>query len=137
MKKLIHLLVVGLLLISVNSCTEENPVIERTWSEGPTENGNLHVFVRKDVPTGAYCASAEVKVYASAEDRDNDNYLYFNLTDPDDPANKPAVFKNLPFGYYYIKVRWRQTPSEAWRIGTDETWVPKGTTITRHVVAKF
>jgi len=136
-KHLFRLLLIGVIFMTFNSCTEENPVIERTWKEGPTENGDLNVYVRKDVETGAYLASAEVKIYTSVADRDADNYIAFNLTDPDDPINKPAVFKSLDFGYYYIKVKWRESPTDAWRIGTDETWVPKGTTITRHVVAKY
>ena len=136
-KAVFGVMFLGLLMFTFNSCTEDNPVYERSWEEGPTTNGNLEVFVRMDDPTGAFLASAEVKLYLSQDDLDNGNFYKMNLTDPDDPANKGAYFKELPFNYYYIQVKWRQSSTDAWRMGTAETWVPKGTTITTHVTAVY
>ena len=44
-KAVLNVLFLGVLLFTFNSCTEDNPVIERTWEEGAKENGSLLVFV--------------------------------------------------------------------------------------------
>lgn len=125
--RLLSLLFVTGMLFALNSCSEDNPVIERSWEEGPTENGTLEVFVKIGISTD-YCAGAIVKLFKTKEDMDADNYFMMSVTDPQDPrpgSGHGALFKDVPFAQYWVQARWTTTGG-AVLIGADQTWVPKG-----------
>jgi hypothetical protein len=121
------------LLLVGNSCTEQNPVYEKTIVTKDGTPGDLEVFVRIGTVAGPYASSAEVRIYLTEQDRTNNIPYGFNLTDPDDPIMKGALFVGLPFAKYYIQARWRATPTDPWKIGNDESFVPLGKKTQHHI----
>ncbi len=84
-------------------------------------NGTLIIVVRStnNIPLG----NAEVYLYASQEDRLNENPLDMKTTDPNTP-NVGVSFKNLTFDDYSVKARWKSDPTSDWMYGVkDGIWV--------------
>jgi len=124
--------VLGSMVFVNNSCVEDNPtIILPDKYTGPTENGNLEVFARKGTPTGPYLGNAVVKIFLTDVDRTNNNVYQSNVTDPDDPIARGALFSSLPFQKYFISVSW--TGADGLWMGVGESFVPKGTTTKYHV----
>lgn len=135
MKNLRFLMIIcltGLMMATINSCVEDNPVIQLPDQNlGATENGNLEVFARKGTATGPYLGNAVVKIFLTETDRTNGNVYQANTTDPVDPIAHGAFFNSLPFQKYYISVSW--TGSDGLWQGVGECFVPKGKTTQYHV----
>jgi len=126
MKKITSLLNIGILTIlffSIISCTEDNPVIERTWAEGCVDPGTLEVFVKIGQISTNYASGAEVYIYADKDSYDNgETEIDFDLTDADDPrpgSGEGALF-TLPFSAYFVYARWRESASYPWKTGAQE-----------------
>ena len=104
-KAAFSVLFLGVLMFAFNSCSEDNPVIERVMTEGPTENGSIEIFV-KDGIGSTYWGNVPVKIFQSTDDRDNDNHMNIQYTDemdPEYPDGIGAIFPDLEFQKYYFK----------------------------------
>jgi hypothetical protein len=131
-KFFIGTLVMMLTLFITNSCTENNPIIVLPdTTTGPTQDGDLEVFVRQGTSTGPFIGGALVEIFLSDVDRINGDVYQSNLTDLTDPINKGALFKGLKFQKYYIQASFQNTQGSF--DGTGESFVPKGTKTQIHV----
>lgn len=124
----------AVLLLVGNSCTEQNPVYEKTIVTSDGAPGDLEVFVRIGTEAGPFASSAEVRIYLTEQDRTNNIPYGFQITDPDDPIKKGALFVGLPYAKYYIQARWRATPTDPWKIGNGEQFCYLGKKTQYHVV---
>lgn len=129
LKAITSVLVFGIMMFAILSCSEENPVYERSWEDGPTDNGQLNVYAKIGT-TSTYCGSASVKLYKTQEDRNSDNYYMQTITDPIEPATKPAIFANVEFDQYIVVATWYSSAGQKYMGAVQDLWVPKGKTTT-------
>ena len=137
LRKLMNLLAVGILFVAFNTCTQDNPVIEKTVWLGPTDNGNLQIFVRY---FNTYFGAATVQIFKTKADRDAGNVFMETATTDhgSGPTGYYANFYNLPYARYYLKATYNDTGTGDFYVGTEDAgngvWVPKGTTTSVHIM---
>jgi hypothetical protein len=123
-----------IMMTGLSSCENEIPVFERYFTEGPTENGNLKVWVRKGTDIGPYMGGATVNLYLSEADRTADNiYKVAGTTsNGSSPSDTYAMFYSLNFQKWYVKAVFVDE-GETY-VGSGDAWVPKGVTTGLNVI---
>ena len=121
-----NLLFLGIVFLAINTCTENNPVIEKKVWSGPSENGDLHVLVHNNI---TYYAGVTVQIFLSEADRTNNadgtsDFQYqaaATIQTGTQSSDIYATFYSLPYQKYYIKAI---IPTGPWK-GIDEVFVKK------------
>lgn len=137
-RKFINLLAIGVIFLAL-SCSEDNPVIEKVVWLGPTDNGNLKVFVRYNM---TYFQGATVQIFKSKNDRDVGNVFMETATTDHGggPTGLYAIIYNLPYAKYFLKATFNDSGTGDFYMGTEDlgtgVWVPKGTTTDIHIMTQ-
>jgi len=141
MRKLMNLLFIVVLFMAFNTCTEDNPVYERSVWLGPTANGSLKIFVRYNMTY--FGAGAVVQLFKTSADRDVGNvYIETGCTSHGAGAtDQYAIIINLDYAKYYLKGTYDETSTGRYYVGYEENksgiWVPKGTETSVHIMTDF
>ena len=103
-----------------------------TTLEGSSATGDLEVYVREASGSGPYIGDAEVKIYLSQEDRDNNNAFKTGTTSKDNPSVNGALFTGLTYRKYFIRASY--TNDKGLWMGVHEIYITTGQTTKTQVV---
>ena len=117
------------------SCSEDNPIFTKEHTEGCIDPGDLEIFARLGGPAGPFYGGADVQLFLSENDRANGNVYKLATTPTSNPDLNGAMFYDLAFQQYYIKIQfvYDDGTGDATYTGTTEAYAPTCTTTKVHV----